>query len=133
MQAVRTLVLRHLRLGCRVAVPGGGAGGRPALAQCGFARGMSAPVGQESDVRARVVDLVKKFDKIDADKVTETADFQKDLSLDSLDRVELVMAFEQEFSIEIPDDKADKLSCCADVAKYIISESQCSSNNAGGT
>lgn len=54
-------------------------------------------------------------------QVTETADFQKDLSLDSLDRVELVMAFEQEFSIEIPDEKADKLSCCADVAKCILS------------
>lgn len=55
------------------------------------------------------------------EQVTETADFQKDLNLDSLDRVELVMAFEQEFSIEIPDDKADKLTCCADVAKYIVS------------
>jgi NADH dehydrogenase (ubiquinone) 1 alpha/beta subcomplex 1 len=55
------------------------------------------------------------------EQVTETADFQKDLSLDSLDRVELVMAFEQEFSIEIPDEKADKLTCCADVAKYIVS------------
>lgn len=54
-------------------------------------------------------------------QVTEDADFQKDLSLDSLDRVELVMAFEQEFSIEIPDEKADKLTCCADVAEYIES------------
>lgn len=54
-------------------------------------------------------------------QVTETADFQKDLSLDSLDRVELVMAFEEEFSIEIPDEEADKLKCCADVAKYIKS------------
>jgi NADH dehydrogenase (ubiquinone) 1 alpha/beta subcomplex 1 len=43
------------------------------------------------------------------------------LSLDSLDRVELVMAFEEEFSFEIPEDKADKLTCCADVAKYIVS------------
>ena len=66
-------------------------------------------------------------------QVTETADFQKDLSLDSLDRVELVMAFEQEFSIEIPDDKADKLTCCADVAKYIISESQSNNKNAGSS
>ncbi|XP_023520171.1 acyl carrier protein 3, mitochondrial [Cucurbita pepo subsp. pepo] len=70
----------------------------------------------------RVIGLVKKFDRIDACKVTETADFQKDLSLDSLDRVELVMAFEQEFSIEIPDEKADKLTCCADVARYIASQ-----------
>ncbi|CAN6304393.1 unnamed protein product, partial [Urochloa humidicola] len=135
MQAVRALVLQHLRLRAlpSVAARGGGAG-PPAVTQCWFARGISAPAeqngangdgssGSESAVRARVVDLVKKFDKIDADKVTETADFQKDLSLDSLDRVELVMAFEQEFSIEIPDDKADKLTCCADVAKYIISES----------
>ncbi|KAG2547597.1 hypothetical protein PVAP13_9KG112500 [Panicum virgatum] len=106
-----------------------------------FARGMSAPAGgggdggsgSESAVRARVVELVRRFDKIDADKVTETADFQKDLSLDSLDRVELVMAFEQEFSIEIPDDKADKLTCCADVAKYIISESQSNNKNAGSS
>ena len=66
-------------------------------------------------------------------QVTETADFQKDLSLDSLDRVELVMAFEQEFSIEIPDDKADKLTCCADVAKCIISESQSNNKNAGSS
>ena len=65
--------------------------------------------------------------------MTETADFLKDLSLDSLDWVELVMAFEQEFSVEIPDDKADKLTCCADVAKYIISESQISDRSGGGS
>lgn len=41
--------------------------------------------------------------------------------MDSLDRVELIMALEEEFSIEIPDEKADKLTCCADVAKYITS------------
>ncbi|KAF5196558.1 Acyl carrier protein [Thalictrum thalictroides] len=69
----------------------------------------------------RVVGLVKKFDRIDAKMVTETADFQKDLSLDSLDRVELVMAFEEEFAMEIPEEEADKLTCCADVAKYIAS------------
>lgn len=54
-------------------------------------------------------------------QVTEKADFQKDLSLDSLDKVELVMSFEQEFSIEIPEEEADKLSCCADVARYLAS------------
>ena len=55
-------------------------------------------------------------------QVTETADFQKDLCLDSLDRVELVMAFEQEFSIEIPDEKADKINSCADAIRYIASQ-----------
>lgn len=81
----------------------------------------SSTVTGPDQIMDRVIGLVKKFDKIDASKVTTTADFQKDLSLDSLDRVELVMAFEQEFSIEIPDEKADKLTCCADVAKYIVS------------
>ncbi|XP_052201238.1 acyl carrier protein 3, mitochondrial isoform X2 [Diospyros lotus] len=75
----------------------------------------------QDQVMARVINLVKKFDSIDATKVTETADFQKDLCLDSLDRVELVMALEQEFSVEISDEKADKLTCCADVAEYIVS------------
>ncbi|KAD3338000.1 hypothetical protein E3N88_33521 [Mikania micrantha] len=81
----------------------------------------TASRSNHDQVMARVIGLVKKFDKIDAAKVTESADFQKDLSLDSLDRVELVMAFEQEFSIEIPDEQADKLKCCADVANYIQS------------
>ncbi|KAL5140627.1 Acyl carrier protein 3, mitochondrial [Glycine soja] len=72
----------------------------------------------------RVIALAKKYDKIDGSKVTETADFQKDLNLDSLDRVELIMALEEEFSIEIPDEKADKLACCADIAKYIAEVDQ---------
>ncbi|KAG8647535.1 acyl carrier protein 3, mitochondrial isoform X2 [Manihot esculenta] len=83
---------------------------------------MCALSGSSPDqIMDRVIGLVKKFDNIDAAMVTETAYFQKDLSLDSLDRVELVMAFEQEFSMEIPDEEADKLTCCADVAKYIAS------------
>ncbi|KAJ8770562.1 hypothetical protein K2173_018053 [Erythroxylum novogranatense] len=81
----------------------------------------ASTVTRDDQIMNRVIEVVKKFDRIDATKVTETADFQKDLSLDSLDRVELVMALEQEFSIEIPDEKADKLTCCADVAKYIVS------------
>jgi len=44
--------------------------------------------------------------------------------MDSLDRVELIMALEEEFSIEIPDEKADKFGCCADVAKYIAEVEQ---------
>ncbi|KAK1268593.1 hypothetical protein QJS04_geneDACA005288 [Acorus gramineus] len=81
----------------------------------------SVPTGEEA-LMAQVIGLVKKFDKIDASKVTEMADFQKDLCLDSLDRVELVMALEQEFSIEIPEEKADKLTCCSDVVHHLLSE-----------
>lgn len=80
----------------------------------------------------QIVDIKAEFEMFL--QVTESADFQKDLSLDSLDRVELVMAFEQEFSIEIPDEEADKLKCCADVAQYIISGAEkkaqeCSQSN----
>ncbi|KAK7303418.1 hypothetical protein RJT34_14324 [Clitoria ternatea] len=84
----------------------------------------SSTVGSSDLILDRVIALAKKYDKIDPSKVTESADFQKDLNLDSLDRVELVMAIEEEFSVEIPDEKADKLTCCADVAKYIASEAE---------
>ncbi|KAL1320406.1 hypothetical protein HN51_065131 [Arachis hypogaea] len=85
-------------------------------------RYLCSSTGSGSDlILDRVIALAKNYDKINASKVTETADFQKDLNLDSLDRVELIMALEEEFSVEIPDEKADKLACCADVAKYIAS------------
>lgn len=119
MQSVRNSILSHMGL-------------RGSAEQLLFAqRGnvfkqlrwqMCTSAGNSPDrIMDRVIELVKKFDKIDANKVTAAADFQKDLSLDSLDRVELVMAFEEEFSFEIPEEKADKLTCCADVAKYIVS------------
>ncbi|KAG6655121.1 hypothetical protein CIPAW_05G194000 [Carya illinoinensis] len=81
----------------------------------------SSTTTSSNQIMDRVLELVNKFDKIDASKVTDTADFQKDSSMYSLDGVELAMAFEQEFSIEIPDEKAYKLTCCTDVAKYIVS------------
>ncbi|XP_029125576.1 acyl carrier protein 3, mitochondrial isoform X2 [Cajanus cajan] len=84
----------------------------------------SSTAASSDQILERVIALAKKYDKTDASKVTETADFQKDLNLDSLDRVELIMALEEEFSIEIPDEKADKLACCADVAKYIAEAGQ---------
>ncbi|KAK4259154.1 hypothetical protein QN277_005514 [Acacia crassicarpa] len=85
-------------------------------------RCLSSSTDAASDqILDQVIGLVKKYDRINASKVTETADFQKDLNLDSLDRVELIMALEEEFSIEIPDEKAEELTCCADVAKYITS------------
>lgn len=54
-------------------------------------------------------------------QVTPTAVFQKDLGLDSLDTVELVMAIEEEFAIEIPDSEADKILSCGDAISYICS------------
>lgn len=54
-------------------------------------------------------------------QVTASASFQKDLGLDSLDTVELVMALEEEFAIEIPDSEADKILSCGDAISYIAS------------
>ena len=51
--------------------------------------------------------------------MSPTAVFQKDLGLDSLDTVELVMALEEEFAVEIPDSEADKIASCADAIGYI--------------
>ncbi|CAL9080360.1 unnamed protein product [Musa textilis] len=122
MQHLRNSITKHVRLGCSIGLSEFGAAGRQLNSPCQrFC--VSSSNTSMADLTARVLELVKKFDKLDASKVTEKADFQKDLCLDSLDRVELVMAIEQEFSVEIPDQKADKLSCCADVVKY-ISEAQ---------
>ncbi|HKD21047.1 MAG TPA: acyl carrier protein, partial [Rhizomicrobium sp.] len=55
----------------------------------------------------------------DADKVIESASFIEDLGADSLDTVELVMAFEEEFGIEIPDDAAESIVTVGDAVKYI--------------
>lgn len=62
---------------------------------------------------------MKNFDKVDAKKVSPTATFGTDLGLDSLDAVEVVMAFEEEFSIEIPDADADGIKSTRDAIEYI--------------
>ncbi|GJQ10389.1 hypothetical protein GpartN1_g2180.t1 [Galdieria partita] len=73
------------------------------------------------EVADRVLSVVKKFEKVDPAKVTPNSHFVNDLGLDSLDTVELVMAFEDEFAIEIPDSDADKILSCEDMIKYISS------------
>lgn len=67
----------------------------------------------------RIVVVVKNFDKVDADKVTPSSKFADDLGLDSLDGVEVVMAIEDEFAIEIPDAEADKIASVADAVEYV--------------
>ncbi|EIW67672.1 hypothetical protein TREMEDRAFT_23958, partial [Tremella mesenterica DSM 1558] len=74
-------------------------------------RGYSAAAGlKRSDIEERVIDVMKSFEKVETDKLTPTATFTSDLGLDSLDSVEVVMAIEEEFGIEIPDDEADKIT-----------------------
>jgi len=72
-----------------------------------------------SDTAERVKKIVAEHLGAEADKVTEDASFIDDLGADSLDIVELVMAFEDEFGVEIPDDAAEKISTVNDAIKYI--------------
>ena len=76
-----------------------------------------------SDVAERVKKIVVEHLGVEASKVVENAHFIEDLGADSLDTVELVMAFEEEFSIEIPDDAAEKIQTIKDAISFIHSQS----------
>lgn len=72
-----------------------------------------------AEVTDRIVQVVKNFDQVDPLKVSPATKFADDLGLDSLDIVEVVMAIEDEFAIEIPDQEADKILSIADAVEYI--------------
>jgi acyl carrier protein len=72
-----------------------------------------------SDVADRVKKIVVEHLGVEADKVTDNANFIDDLGADSLDTVELVMAFEEEFSVEIPDDAAESIQTFGDAVAYL--------------
>ena len=72
-----------------------------------------------SDVAEQVKKIVVEHLGVDAGKVVENASFIDDLGADSLDTVELVMAFEEEFGIDIPDDAAETILTVADAVKFI--------------
>jgi acyl carrier protein len=93
-------------------------------------RAPRSPLGQRKIKRRKVhmsetADRVKKIVVehlgVEAEKVTEEASFIDDLGADSLDIVELVMAFEEEFGVEIPDDAAEKITTVKDAIDYIDS------------
>ena len=75
-----------------------------------------------SDVADRVKKIVIEHLGVDADKVVESANFIEDLGADSLDTVELVMAFEEEFGCEIPDDAAENISTIKNAIDFIVSQ-----------
>ena len=70
-----------------------------------------------SKVKAIIVDKLV----VDATEVSDTASFTNDLGADSLDTVELIMEFEKEFNIQIPDDDAEKIQTVGEAIKYIES------------
>ncbi len=74
-----------------------------------------------SDTAERVKKIVVEHLGVEADKVNEAASFIEDLGADSLDIVELVMAFEEEFNVEIPDDAAEKIATVKDAIDFINS------------
>ena len=72
-----------------------------------------------SDISERVKKIVVEHLGVDEGKVTEEASFVDDLGADSLDTVELVMAFEEEFGCEIPDDAAEQIQTVGDAVKFL--------------
>ena len=72
-----------------------------------------------SEIASRVKAIIVDKLGVDENEVTETAEFTKDLGADSLDTVELIMEFEKEFGISIPDDKAEKIGTVGDAITYI--------------
>ena len=73
----------------------------------------------EKSIEEKVKDIIVEQLSVNAEQVTPEAKFIEDLGADSLDVVELVMAFEEEFGVEVPDEDAEKLITVGDVVKYI--------------
>ncbi|WFD20404.1 mitochondrial acyl carrier protein [Malassezia caprae] len=91
----------------------------PAVAPV-LARGYASAGGPSlEEIKARINEVLKSFEKVDAAKLTPTASFMNDLGLDSLDSVEVVMAIEEEFNIEIPDADADAITTVQQAVDYI--------------
>ena len=74
-----------------------------------------------SDITERVSKIVVEHLGVEESKVVTAANFIDDLGADSLDTVELVMAFEEEFGVEIPDDAAEKIATVGDAVSFIES------------
>lgn len=72
-----------------------------------------------SDIAIRVKAIIVEKLGVDEAEVTESASFTNDLGADSLDTVELIMEFEKEFGLSIPDDQAEKISTVGEAIKYI--------------
>ena len=72
-----------------------------------------------SDIEEKVKDIIVEELGVEREKLTDSASFMEDLGADSLDTVELVMAFEKEFDIDIPDEEAEKLRTVGDALKYL--------------
>lgn len=77
-----------------------------------------------SDIATRIKAIIVDKLGVDENEVTPEASFTNDLGADSLDTVELIMEFEKEFNLSIPDDEAEKIGTVGDAIKYIESHSK---------
>uniref|UniRef100_M3YL39 Acyl carrier protein n=1 Tax=Mustela putorius furo TaxID=9669 RepID=M3YL39_MUSPF len=93
-------------------------GGEVPLTQLGRQYSDAPPLTLEG-IKDRVLYVLKLYDKIDPEKLSVNSHFMKDLGLDSLDQVEIIMAMEDEFGFEIPDTDAEKLMCPQEIVDYI--------------
>ncbi|GAA6063743.1 hypothetical protein JCM10212_000782 [Sporobolomyces blumeae] len=103
----------------QAARPSAVAAPRFALALAQQQRFYAASALSHDAIKSRIEDVLKSFEKVDATKVTPQAAFTNDLGLDSLDAVEVVMAIEEEFAIEIPDEDADRITTVGEAIDYI--------------
>uniref|UniRef100_J3M6L9 Acyl carrier protein n=2 Tax=Oryza brachyantha TaxID=4533 RepID=J3M6L9_ORYBR len=127
MAAARRALLSHLRVPvARPAAAAAAGTGVPAarLLSSATDEGAKGSFLDKGEVADRIVSVVKNFQKVEPSKVTPNAHFQKDLGLDSLDTVEIVMAFEEEFGFEIPDNEAEKIDSIKTAVDFIASHPQ---------
>jgi acyl carrier protein len=75
-----------------------------------------------SDIEAKVKKIIEEKLSVNADQITNAARFAEDLKADSLDTVELVMALEDEFGLDIPDEEAEKIKTVQNAIDYITSK-----------
>ncbi|KAI0788556.1 acyl carrier protein [Abortiporus biennis] len=92
---------------------------RPSSRVMQLARYSAAAGLSKEQITTRVLDVLKGFEKVDPAKLSASSSFTDDLGLDSLDAVEVVMAVEEEFAIEIPDKEADEIQTVQQAIDYI--------------
>ncbi|KAI0397945.1 acyl carrier protein-like protein [Xylariaceae sp. FL0594] len=124
--AASRVVARPVARSAFVAVPRATTAFAPASRVTAFSavRLYSAASGlNKGEVEERIMAILQGFDKVnDPTNITPTAHFSNDLGLDSLDTVEVVMAIEEDFSIEIPDKDADAIHSVEQAVNYILSQ-----------
>ncbi|KAF3445631.1 hypothetical protein FNV43_RR11243 [Rhamnella rubrinervis] len=119
--ALRAALLRHVRVPVRALNLTGRTSEQLLSGFGSLFRSMSSHGDHitREEVIERVLSVVKSFPKVDPSQVSPEVHFQNDLGLDSLDNVEIVMALEEEFKLQIPDLEADRIDSCNLAIEYI--------------